>query len=491
MEAFLTSLTSEWAIRALLTSLMVGVTCGILGCFIVLRNMSLIGDALSHSILPGIYVAFIVVGYTALGFFAGSVIAGLVTAVAITWIQRNVKTKNDAAIGIVFTAMFSLGVMGISRLNNSQGNHLDLKDFLFGNVLGISNEDIVLTAIIMVYTIASILIFYRYFLVATFQEVYAETMGISTRAVHYFLMLMLSFAVVAALRSVGVILVVAMLITPASTAMLLSHKLKRILFLSSLTGAISSVLGLFAAIYFDTTPGPAMVVAATLIFLIAAIFAPERGILFKWLAATKEKMRIAGEDMIKLSARENQLPAFAALSQATGLKSSRLSNIFRQLISDGYFDAKGILTPKGQEKAQELIRAHRLWESYQVQGMGLNSHQIHADAERIEHHLTTADLDEIDQQLGYPTTDPHGSPIPPKSETDPMSIFHLKRNQKARISENQKDVSIESELWELGLMANEGFTVQHMDQKFLYIKIQSGTLAIPLELSKQIRYKKN
>ena len=100
MNEFLTTLSSEWAIRALLTSIMVGITCGLIGCFIVLKNMSLIGDALSHSILPGIYVAFILVGYSTLGFFAGSVIAGLITAIAITWIQQNVKTKNDAAIGI-------------------------------------------------------------------------------------------------------------------------------------------------------------------------------------------------------------------------------------------------------------------------------------------------------------------------------------------------------------------------------------------------------
>ena len=491
MESLINSLSSEWALRALATSFMVGVTCGLLGCFIVLRNMSLIGDALSHSILPGIYVAFIVVGYSALGFFAGSVIAGLITAVAITWIQRNVKTKNDAAIGIVFTAMFSLGVMGISHLNNSQGNHLDLKDFLFGNVLGISNEDIVLTAIILIYTLASILFFYRYFFVATFQEVYAETMGISTRAVHYFLMLMLSFAVVAALRSVGVILVVAMLITPASTAMLISHKLKTILLLSAVLGALSSIAGLVAAIYFDTTPGPAMVVAATLFFLMAAIFAPEKGMLFKWLAANKEKMRIAGEDMIKLSSRENKRPALKDLSQQTGIKEARLAAIFQQLVADGFFTNGGILTPKGQEKALELIRAHRLWESYQVQGMGLNSHQIHDDAERIEHHLTVADLDELDRQLGFPQLDPHGSPIPPRSETDPMSIFNLKPNQKARISGEQKNTAIESELWELGLMANATFTVQQMDSNFLYVKTQAGTVAIPLDLSKKIRYRKN
>jgi len=130
MENFLDILQQEWAIRALLASSMVGLMCGVLGCFIVLRNMALIGDALAHAILPGVVVAFVIVGYSALGFFVGSVIAGLLTAAGITWIQHNVKTKNDAAIGIVFTAMFALGVIGISGVSR-EGVHLDLKDFLF------------------------------------------------------------------------------------------------------------------------------------------------------------------------------------------------------------------------------------------------------------------------------------------------------------------------------------------------------------------------
>ena len=203
MMEILETFQYEWAIRALAASSMVGLMCGVLGCFIVLRNMSLIGDALSHAILPGVVFAFMLVGYSALGFFTGAVLAGLLAAVGITWIQRNVNTKNDAAIGIVFTAMFSLGVMGISWISRNEGVHLDLKDFLFGNVLGVANEDLWLTAIITLYVIVSVLVFYRYLFVTTFQPVIAQTMGISVRMIHYFLMLLLSFAVVASLQTVG------------------------------------------------------------------------------------------------------------------------------------------------------------------------------------------------------------------------------------------------------------------------------------------------
>ena len=165
---------------------------GVLGSFIVLRNMSLIGDALSHAILPGVFIAFLVFGYSPISFFMGSVLAGLITAVLITWIQQNIKTKNDAAIGIVFTLMFAIGVIGISWLNNAEGVHLDLKDFLIGSIMAISNQDIWLTIIVTLYTIGSVIFFYRYLFITTFQPVIASTMGVSTKMVHYFLMLLLS-----------------------------------------------------------------------------------------------------------------------------------------------------------------------------------------------------------------------------------------------------------------------------------------------------------
>ncbi|MEL6987658.1 MAG: metal ABC transporter permease, partial [Bacteroidota bacterium] len=294
-------LQNEWALRALIASCLVGVMCGVLGCFIVLRNMSLIGDALAHAILPGVVVAFVLIGQSTLGFFIGSVAAGLLTAVIITWIQHNVKTKNDAAIGIVFTAMFSIGVIGISNISRRPGVHLDLKDFLVGNVLGVSNEDIWLTAAITIYVLLSVIVFYRYLFITTFQPTIAETMGISVKMIHYFLMLLLSFAVVASLRTVGVILVVAMLITPASTALLLTDKLQRVIILSGIIGFFTAAFGLILAIIFETTPGPAMVLVATLFYFIAVIFAPQKGLLFKYFRKQKLQRKIFKEDILQAS----------------------------------------------------------------------------------------------------------------------------------------------------------------------------------------------
>ena len=134
--------------RALLAAVMAGIACALLGCFMVLRNMALIGDALSHAILPGVVVGFMIAGHSLLAFFVGSVGAGLLAAVLIAWLQNRGGARNDAAIGIVFSAMFALGVIGISTLTRREGVHLDMKDFLFGNVLGIGRDDLILAGLV-------------------------------------------------------------------------------------------------------------------------------------------------------------------------------------------------------------------------------------------------------------------------------------------------------------------------------------------------------
>ena len=418
MAEFIEILGQEWAQRALIASSLVGLMCGILGCFIVLRNMSLIGDALSHAVLPGIFFAFIIFGYSTIGFFVGSTIAGLLTAFLISWIQQNVNTKNDAAIGIIFTAMFSIGIMGISWLNQSEGVHLDLKDFLFGNVLGISNEDIFLTLGITIYTIICVVLFYRYLFITTFQPTIAETMGISAKAIHYFLMLLLSFAIVASLRTVGVILVVAMLITPAATALLLSDRLKNVLVISAFIGVLSAVSGLFLSIILETTPGPAMTICATLFYFMAVLFSPSKGILFKWNQNRVEKKRIIREDILRQVIKKDDLGmATAELASRLNIPEARIKSTVTIMAKSkllAYVNNNIVLTDDGVAKAEQLVRAHRLWETYQVRKMGLGSNQIHNEADQIEHFLSEELLDEIDKELGFPTKDPHDSPIPTK-----------------------------------------------------------------------------
>jgi ABC-type Mn2+/Zn2+ transport system permease subunit/Mn-dependent DtxR family transcriptional regulator len=491
MESFLEIFTQPWAVRAIIASTLVGLTCGVLGVFIVLRNMSLLGDALSHSVLPGIVVAFLFLGYNPLGFFLGAIIAGLISTSLISWIQQNAKTRNDAAIGIVFTVMFSLGIIGISWLNNTENVHLDLKDFLFGNVLAVTPADLWMSVIVAVYSITTIVVFYRYFFATTFQPVVAQVMGISVQATHYLLMFMLSFAVVSAMRTVGVILVVAMLITPASTALLYFHQLRKVLFLSAVFGMFSAICGFVLAVWLDSNPGPVMVLVAGVLYGISVFFAPEKGLVRKYWNRKKQTDKIIREDIIKWMLKQDIQSAedIEKMKNALGTSSGTIQQKLNHLVRSGMVESEGRtyhLTLKGHDAGQEIVRAHRLWETFQVDKMGMNQEQIHSEADRLEHQLTRDLVDEVDEKLGYPTTDPHGSPIPPKTKTPARSLISLNPKQKGRIAKEQLNHDIEGELWELGIMAETIFSIVQIQKDQVVIKVQNKDIRIPAYLAKQI-----
>lgn len=486
MWELLSIVQETWAVRALLASSMVGIMCGILGCFIVLRNMSLVGDALAHAILPGVVVAFLLVGYSTLAFFTGSVLAGLLTAVGITWIQHRVNTKNDAAIGIVFTAMFSLGVIGISYISRNQGVHLDLKDFLFGNVLGVADTDLLLTGLVTIYVVISVLVFYRYLFVSTFQPVVAETMGIPVRLVHYFLMLLLAFAVVASLQTVGVILVVAMLITPAATALLLSQRMERVIFLAAALGLLSAVMGLLLAIIFKTTPGPAMAVTATLLYLLTVVFAPGKGLIAKAVRRQQLQVRIDREDILKAIYRTTQSGGVPSSALREKLEVSWLNwqRALRYLRKRALLLPDSLqLTPKGEEGAKRLVRAHRLWETYLVSEVGLNKEQIHPDAERYEHLLPEDVLNAVDRHLGFPQVDPHGSPIPRQSTAPDFSLSSLQAGDQAILSLAQEGSTVGAYLWREQLQAGHAIKVLGKGNDFVEIHQNDRQIRLPLHIA--------
>lgn len=490
MNYLLEILSEPWAIRALITCSLIGIMYGVLGSFIVLRNMSLIGDALSHAILPGVFIAFLVFGYSPIGFFMGSVIAGLFTALLITWIQQNIKTKNDAAIGIVFTLMFAIGVIGISWLNNAEGVHLDLKDFLIGSIMGISNQDVWLTLIVTLYTIASVVFFYRYLFITTFQPVIASTMGISTKMVHYFLMLLLSFAVVAGLKTVGVILVVALLIIPSSTALLLSNKLKWVIFYSAIVGLISAVFGLIMSIFLDSPPGPAMVLVAALLYFSAALFSAEKGLVRRMIRSSNQRRKIEREDIVRQADKhgiDNPL-TIERLKERLGLTAAKLKGHLSFLKEEGVLLVGDTisLTAKGRFEAEALVRAHRLWETYQVKKMGHGEGEIHDEADRLEHHLTDEILDEVDAKLGFPDKDPHGSPIPKKLKKKLHALISQKPNSRLRILKNQESDAVVGDLWDLDLLPNSMITIKEITADKIIIKHGDKIVEINPELASQV-----
>ncbi|HBM4254562.1 TPA: metal ABC transporter permease [Listeria innocua] len=258
--------------KALITSVTVGIVSGVIGSFIILRGMSLMGDAISHAVLPGVAISYMM----GMNFFIGAATFGIAAALGIGFVNQKSRIKKDTAIGIVFSAFFALGIILISFAKSST----DLYHILFGNVLAVRSSDMWMTIIIGILVISLVAIFYKEFLVSSFDPVMAEAYGLNVRFLHYFLMLLLTLVTVSALQTVGIILVVAMLITPAATAYLLTNKLSKMIMLASTFGAVSAIIGLYFSYIFNLASGAAMVLVATIIFFIAFIFAPKQGLLF-------------------------------------------------------------------------------------------------------------------------------------------------------------------------------------------------------------------
>lgn len=270
--------------KALFTSIVVGIICGVVGCFIILRGMALMGDAISHAVLPGVAISY------AFGFnyFIGAVVTGILTAIGIGFISQNSRIKNDASIGIMFTAAFAFGIILITIVQSST----DLYHILFGNVLAVRTSDMWLSVIIGVVVILSVYLFYKELLISSFDPTMAQAYGLPIRLIHYFLMILLTLVTVASLQTVGIILVVAMLITPAATAYLLTDRLWIMIFLSAGLGVLSSLVGLYVSFRYNLASGATIVLAATILFLIALLFSPKHGIIRRSLRSRKKTVTV-------------------------------------------------------------------------------------------------------------------------------------------------------------------------------------------------------
>ncbi|WP_026022997.1 metal ABC transporter permease [Paenisporosarcina sp. TG20] len=267
--------------KALLTSIMVGIICGVIGCFIILRGMALMGDAISHAVLPGVALSYIL----GINFFFGAVFTGLITALGIGFISNNSRIKNDVSIGIMFTAAFASGIILITFMKSST----DLYHILFGNVLAVRPSEMLSTLIIGIFVLVCIYVFYKELLVSSFDPTMASAYGLPTKLIHYFLMTLLTLVTVASLQTVGIILVVAMLITPASTAYLLTDRLWVMLYLSAGIGVLSSILGLYFSYTYNLASGATIVLAATVLFILAFLFSPKQGLIWRSIKSARKR----------------------------------------------------------------------------------------------------------------------------------------------------------------------------------------------------------
>lgn len=268
MSALLSFFTEPMAFafmqRAMVVAILVGAVCAVLSCYLVLKGWALMGDAISHAVLPGIVVAFVL----GLPLVAGAFAAGLFSAVATGFIAANSRVKNDTVLGIVFSGMFGLGLVMFARVDTDQ----HLNHILFGNMLGVTAGDVVETAWIAGVTLVIVLAKRRDFLLHAFDPQHARAIGLPVGLLHYGLLVLLSMTIVVALKAVGIILVVSMLITPGATASLINRRFDRMLATATLIAVGSSMLGTLVSFHIDGATGPTIVLIQSAVFLAAFLW---------------------------------------------------------------------------------------------------------------------------------------------------------------------------------------------------------------------------
>lgn len=273
VQWFAAPLQHEFMLKAILVSALVGLVCSALSCYMTLKGWALMGDAVSHAVMPGVVVAYMLNIPLAVGAF----VFGVGSVTAIGFIKSKTRVKEDTVIGIVFTGFFALGLVLVSKVKSS----IDLTHILFGNVLGISDSDIIQTIVISVITLGTLAILRKDLILFCFDSTHARSIGLNITLLYYVLLSLLSLTAVAGLQTVGIILVVAMLVTPGATAYLLSDRFDHMILIAMASGVFSSVMGTYVSYHIDGSTGGCIVVLQTLLFLVAMVFAPKHGLLVR------------------------------------------------------------------------------------------------------------------------------------------------------------------------------------------------------------------
>ena len=390
---------------ALIAALLLGVACGLLGSFVVVRRMALTGDMLSHAVLPGV-VAGLAWSETRnpLWVLAAAVLAGVFGTFVMSGILRSSKLKPDAALALVLSVFFAIGIAMISRLQPS-----GVQAFLYGQVAAIDRRDLMLLLAVTALSATLVPLTFRALSLVSFDASFARLLGFPVRAFEIAFFLLLTVVIVIAMQAVGVVLVTAMLVTPAAAARFCTHSLAKTTAIACAIGAAGGCAGVWISSTAGNLPtGPLMALATTALFIGAAVLGPRRGWLPRHLRRHRENQRIASEDVLK---------ALWLREEAPGLVQPMISkeSLFRKLAAAGWVDLSSPsvrLTHSGREQAAKLVRSHRLWERYLTDYADYKTDHVHDEAERAEHWIDDGNLIALAKKLGNPLKDPHGKPIP-------------------------------------------------------------------------------
>lgn len=427
----MTDIHGEWII--LLTGALAASSCALLGTFLVLRQMSLLGDALSHAVLPGIAIAFFFTESRAiLPMFLGAASFGLITTLLVESFHRRWNVPEDASIGIVFTALFALGVVLISAYAGKVD--LDQECVLYGEIAytpwdillwgdtDIGPRPIWILSSVLVLNLLFIALFYKELVIASFDPAMAISVGINATLVHYLLMGAVSITTVASFESVGAILVVALLIVPGAAAYLWSDRLSTILMTATFFGITSAIAGYYLAGIINSSIAGTIVVILGLIFSLSVFFAPRQGLLARFVHRALLSIKIAQDHMLLTMVRTAEVDSEYRSMSSHLLEQASVNSVVARIALNRLRSREFLqntvtglrLTEEGRKKGLRLLRSHRLWETY-LNELGLQSDHVHEPADILEHYIDEQLQREIDDQVPDREFDPQGKEIPPTS----------------------------------------------------------------------------
>ncbi len=429
-----TELEIQRAVLTIGVAAVCSVSCALLGCFLLLKRMSMLGDAIGHGVLPGIAVAFILTGQlTSLATLLGAMVFGVLTALLAESLASSNVIAEDSSLGVVYTSLFAIGVVLVSALRYVD---LDLNCVLMGQLVLVPRNTIDGFAILgveipvafptmlltLVLTLAFLTVFWKELKLVAFDPNLAQSMGYSPKLVNYLLIALIAGTTVSAFEAVGLILVLAVLIVPGASAHMLTDRLAPMLIWSAVFAVSASILGYFTATrgrYALDISGMIAVVLGVQ-FALVVLFAPRHGLIAKWWRNLLLSVRIAEEEILAtlFRAEEAGVVVYSLALKDHGLSSWVIGYAHRKLIKRGLLTTNEAelptLTETGRHTAGNLVRSHRLWESYAGAVLDVPADHVHAIAARIEHYIGPELQDELATTLDQPPNDPHGKSIPPK-----------------------------------------------------------------------------
>ena len=434
------TMLDTWIVIA---SVLSGATCALVGSFLVLKKVSMMGDAISHAVLPGLAVAFMITGaHSGFAMLIGATLVGVLAAVLVHVIHHYSRLEEGASMGVVFTVLFAIGLILIEQAARHVDIHPDavllgaveLVPLYTVSVLGFDiPQGVVLLSIVLAVNLSVITLFFKELRLATFDPALATTLGINATFIHYMLMVLVAMTTVAAFEVVGSILVIAMLIVPGATAWLLTQRLLPFLAVSVCVSILAAVLGHIAAIsipplfgYVDTSTSGSMATILGVLFFTAMLFAPEQGIVARVFDALRLRLSIASQDALGLLARA----AENSESHTGGLSLAEFRDMHRSPFAEhsvklaailAFLRMRGLVvfragryytTRRGSEKGREILRSHRLWEQFFFEDGNVRMSELHPAADVLEHYTSNDLREDLSDRFAGKRTDPQGRPMP-------------------------------------------------------------------------------